>query len=68
MASVHNVAIATGRTEGCSLGAPGDGVHRLVAGLNRLEHRLPLPLDRRAVWVQLDLEAGSVSTFSQAAM
>ena len=33
------------------------GVNRLVAGLDRSEHRLPLALDRRAVGVQLDLEA-----------
>lgn len=34
------------------------GVHRLMAGLDRGEHRLPLTFDRRAVGVQLDLEAG----------
>ena len=32
-------------------------VHCLMTGLNRGEHRLPLPLDRRAVGVQLNLEA-----------
>jgi len=34
------------------------GVHRLVAGLNGSEHRLPLPLDRRAVGMPVDREAG----------
>ena len=34
------------------------GVHHLMAGLDCGEHRLPLPLDGGAVWVQLDLEAG----------
>jgi hypothetical protein len=34
------------------------GVHHLMAGLDCGEHRLPLPPDGGAVWVQLDLEAG----------